>query len=294
VTGLKLRDAKSADWQSVFDFCKSTWPEYGDYIPRVWRGWLNDRRGRLIVAEMDGHPIGIAKVTQFSKGEIWLEGLRVDPRYRGRGIARALNVEVLRTVRRMRPRAVRFCTGSDNRATRHMAEKMGFEIVARLRYYWQKSRRARVRGEFARKGDAETLHALVLDSPFLRLTAGLIAEGWVFREYNRALLNRYIREKRVVLLRRGKEIRGVAFYPFEENDGSLTLGFVDGDDVSTGILAKNCMYLAAARRLRYCSIAVPTRGFARICEGKGYKRADSVGQVVYELSWTRLESLTLR
>lgn len=294
MTGLKLRDARSADRQAVFEFCKSTWPEYGDYIPRVWRGWLRDGRGRFIVAEWDGRPIGLAKVTEFSKGEIWLEGLRVDPGYRGKGIARSLNLEVLRTVRRMQPRAVRFCTGRENRATRHMAEKMGFEIVSRLRYYWQKSRRARVRGEFARKSDTDTVHGFILDSRFLRLTSGLIAEGWVFREYSRVVLNRYIREKRVILLRRSTKLSGVAVYPFEENDGSLTLGFVDGDEVSIGILAKNCMYLAAARRLGYCSVAVPTRGFARMVESKGYKRADSVGQIVYELGREKLESLTLR
>lgn len=291
--GLRLRDALPADRQAIMDFCRSTWPDYGDYIPRVWPRWIADTAGRLIVAQLAGRPVGIGKITQFSPGEVWLEGLRVDPRYRRQGVARAINREVLRTVSRMKPRAVRFCTGMTNRATRRMAEKHGFRVAARLRYYWQKARRAEVRGAFARKQDIEVVYDFILNSRFLRLTSGLIAEGWVFREFSRSLLEAYMKEKRVVVLARSGTIGGVAIYPFEENDRSLTLGFVEGDQVSTRVLARNCMYLAKARNQSYCSVAVPSRGYARKVEHAGYRRKDSVGQVVYELGGTDLRRLSV-
>ena len=291
--GLTLRDAFPADRQAILDFCKSTWPDYGDYIPRVWRQWIADTGGRLIVAELDERPVGIGKITQLSPGELWLEGLRVDPRYRRRGIARAMNLEVLRTVRRMKPRAVRFCTGMTNRATRRMAEKHGFRVAARLRYYWQKARKAGVRGDFAVKRDIESVHDFILNSRFLRLTSGLIAEGWVFREFNRGLLEAYVKEKRVIVLTSSGAIVGVAIYPFEENDRSLTLGFVEGDEASVALLARNCMYLARARNLSYCSAAIPSCSYARRIEHAGYRRKDSVGQVVYELGRRDLERLSI-
>jgi ribosomal protein S18 acetylase RimI-like enzyme len=294
VRGLKLRDAQAGDRQAVFDFCRDTWPGYGDYIPRVWRDWLRDRSGRVIVAELDGRPVGLAKVTEFSKGEIWLEGLRVGREYRHRGIARALNLEVLQTVRRLQPRVVRLCTGADNLAARRMAEKGGFRIAARLRYYWQKSRKARVRGEIACKGDIDSLSEFILNSRYLRLTSGLIAEGWVFREFNRRLLTRYVNEQRVVVIRKPAGIAGAAIFPYEENDRSLALGFVDGDEGSIGILARNCMYLARMQGLTYCSVAVPSRRFAGSVEKAGFRRKDSTGQVVYELGGKVLESPALR
>jgi len=293
VKGLRLRDAVPADRQTILDFCKSTWPDYGDYLPRVWRQWIADTAGRLIVAELDGQPVGIGKITQFGPGELWLEGLRVDPRYRRQGIARAINLEVLRTVRRMRPRAVRFCTGMTNRATRRMAEQHGFRVAARLRYYWQKARKAEVRGDFAVRRDIEGVHDFILKSRCLRLTSGLIAEGWVFREFNRGLLEMYVREKRVIVFPRSGVIGGVAIYPFEANDRSLTLGFVEGDEASVRILARNCMYLARARNLSHCSVAVPSRGYARKIEHAGYRRKDSGGQVVYELGGRDLERLSV-
>ena len=290
--GLKLRDADPADRKAILGFCRSTWPEYGDYIPRVWRKWIADKGGRLIVAELDGRPVGMGKISEFSPGEVWLEGLRVDRRYRRQGIARAINLEVLRTVRRMKPRAVRFCTGMTNSATRRMAERHGFRVAARLRYYWQKSRKARVRGTFADRRDLDRLCDFILNSKFLRLTSGLIAEGWIFREFSRALLKRYIYEKRVMVIPKSGTFGGAAIYPFEENDRALTLGFVEGDEPSIRVLAKNCMYLARSQDQPYCSIAVPTRGYARNVEHAGYMRKDSVGQVVYELAGADLKRLS--
>jgi hypothetical protein len=190
---------------------------------------------------------------------------------------------VLKMIKRMEPRAVRFCTGLSNKAARSMAEKHGFNLAARLRYYWRKSRKARVRGDFARKRDFERVYDFIANSRFLRLTSGLIAEGWIFREFCRDLLTKYVREKRVMILRTSQGIRGVAVYPFEENDRSLTLGFVDGDRGSIRDLSRNCMYLAKVRDLAYCSVAVPTRTYAKILEEAGYRRKDSVGQAVYEL-----------
>lgn len=290
--GLRLRDALPADCGIILDFCRATWPDYGDYIHRVWRHWISDTGGRLIVADLRGRPVGIGKITEFSPGELWLEGLRVDPKFRRQGIARAINLEVLRTVKRMKPRAVRFCTGMTNRATRRMAEKHGFRVAARLRYYWQKARKAGIRGEFVAKDDIGKVYDFVLNSRFLRLTSGLIAEGWVFREFNRTLLEAYVNENRVALIRRSGAIKGVAIYPFEENDGSLTLGFVDGEEAPIMTLAKNCMYLSRARNLSYCSVAVPSRFYVRWIERAGYRRKDSVGQVVYELLGPDLNRLS--
>ncbi|HEC83492.1 MAG TPA: GNAT family N-acetyltransferase, partial [Firmicutes bacterium] len=145
--GLKLRDARNADKKVVLDFCRNTWPGYGDFIPQVWDRWIRQRRGRFIVAELEGQPVGIAKITDFGYGEIWLEGLRVDPRHRRKGIARAINREVLRTLKLIKPRVARFCTAQSNRASRKIGSQYGFSVIARFRYYWDEPRRGRISGE---------------------------------------------------------------------------------------------------------------------------------------------------
>jgi ribosomal protein S18 acetylase RimI-like enzyme len=268
----------------VFDFCRSTWPGYGDFIPRAWSRWIGDPAGRFIVAELNSIPVGIAKISDFGGGEVWLEGLRVDARYRGRGIADAVNLEVLQTLKRMKPRRVRFCTGLTNRASRRLGQKYGFDIAARFRYYWAKPRRGTPRGAVAGRADAASVYDFVTGSRFMKMSSGLISEGWVFREFSRSLLRRYISRGSVMILKAGGEIRGAGIYPREENENALVLGFVDGNEPAIKMLARNCRYLAKAGGYAECSVVVPSRQFPRVIDDAGYARKDSIGQVVFEYS----------
>lgn len=281
---LRMRDARPEDKRAVFEFTRRTWGQYGDFIPRVWNRWISDTAGRFIVAELDGVPVGTARIRDFGNGEIWLEGLRVDPKHRGKGIARAINLEVVRTLRRMKPRAVRYCTGAGNKASRHIGSSFGFKIAARLRYYWLRSRKGSLAGEFATARDLEALWQLMRASRFLARSGGLIAEGWIFREATPGLLAAYIRRRRVMVIRDAGKIVAAAIYPAEENDRSLTMGFVDGTPAAVGALARNLRTLAARHGRRFCSIAVPSGGFPRMLHSAGIKRKDSMGQVVLEFA----------
>jgi ribosomal protein S18 acetylase RimI-like enzyme len=277
-----LRDVRPEDKENILSFCRNTWPGYGDFIPRAWDSWLRQRRGRFIVAELGNTPVGIAKVTDFGRGEVWLEGLRVDPRYRRRGIGNAINMEVARTLNRMRPQHIRFCTAQTNRASRRIGTKYGFDLVARFRNYWGKARRGKPRGDFADPSQIAEVHDFMRESRFIKLSSGLIAEGWIFRQFSRRLLSGYIRAGKVVILRKAGGIRGVGIYPLESYDDCLDLGFVDGDDRAVETLIRNCFYLARQMDLPYCSASVPTRRFAGLAEQAGFERKDSIGQVVFE------------
>jgi len=279
---LKLRDARNADKKVVLDFCRNTWPGYGDFIPQVWDRWIRQRRGRFIVAELEGQPVGIAKITDFGYGEIWLEGLRVDPRHRRKGIARAINREVLRTLKLIKPRVVRFCTAQSNRASRKIGSQYGFSVIARFRYYWDEPRRGRISGEVVGEEDIGAIYDFVARSQFLRLSSGLVAEGWIFREFSRRLLRRYLRRGWVYAVRRRGILRGVAIYPYEESEGGITVGFVDGEEQVIKSLVRNCRYLAARQGVESCSVAVPSRLFPRLVEEAGYSRKQSIGQVVMQ------------
>lgn len=278
-----LRDALPEDKPGVIAFCSRTWREYGDFIPRVWDRWIAQKSGRLIVAEVDGCPVGIAKITDFGQGEIWLEGLRVDRKWRRRGIATLITQEILRTLKRLEPKSVRYCTAASNKISRRIGEKSGFRISARFRYYWRRSARGSIFGQHASSRDLNRIIEFITNSRFLRLSNGLISEGWIFREFSRKLIKRYIDQARVIICLENGEISGVGIYPDEINEGTITLGFVDGWDEETIVrLSSNCHRIAYDLKLRYCSAAVPTRYFSRLLERCGYKRSSSVAQVVME------------
>ena len=85
-----------------------------------------------------------------------------------------------------------------------------------------------------------------------------------------------------MVIRKREQIVGVAIYPVEENDRSLTMGFVDGSPAAVKALARNSWYLAAAHGHKFCSAAVPSKGFPKLLDGAGFRRKDSMGQVVLE------------
>lgn len=98
------------------EFCNNTF-RWGDYIHEVWDTWYSDRNGALMVAEIKSNNIGvnhtkstmtaaapehrISSITTQVVGvshayvcpkrkQVWLEGIRVNPKYRRTGIASQL------------------------------------------------------------------------------------------------------------------------------------------------------------------------------------------------------------
>lgn len=82
---LMIREANIEDKVHVLKFCKDTF-SWGDYIDQVWDSWLSE--GNLFICE-NQHPIGICHAF-YSKDQIWIEGIRVDPNFRRQKIASQL------------------------------------------------------------------------------------------------------------------------------------------------------------------------------------------------------------
>lgn len=81
-----MRSARMDDWDDVRDFCTRTF-SWGDYIEEVWDDWVDG--GGLIVCEEDGAILGISHLA-LAGDEAWMEGIRVRPSARRRGIGSAL------------------------------------------------------------------------------------------------------------------------------------------------------------------------------------------------------------
>ncbi|MGY5151034.1 MAG: GNAT family N-acetyltransferase [Candidatus Nitrosopumilus sp. bin_6a] len=82
---IKIRNATNLDKIPVLKFCKNTF-SWGDYIEHVWDYWLSE--GDLFLAQKQ-YPIGICHAS-YSKDQIWIEGIRIDPKFRRQNIASQL------------------------------------------------------------------------------------------------------------------------------------------------------------------------------------------------------------
>ena len=108
-----VRRVTPADKEAVLAFATSTWDGW-DYIPSVFDHWVSAPDGVFLAVlpapAADGAPpldttgepldpervIAISRVTFLSDEDAWIEGIRVDPRVRGMGIATVLQVAELR------------------------------------------------------------------------------------------------------------------------------------------------------------------------------------------------------
>lgn len=129
-----VRPARAEDREPVLAFCAHTWSE-GDYIEEVWEEWLSDERGALLVAVSMDRPIGLIHVALCSDDEAWLEGIRVDPALRRRGIGRMLVSRALVAARERGAKVARLFTGHDNAASHGLIAAFGFKRVAEVVRY---------------------------------------------------------------------------------------------------------------------------------------------------------------
>lgn len=157
---VKIRRVREGDRGFVLGYCRDTFG-WGDYIDSVWDDWQSDGEflaceDRALVSSSSTGPIGVCHV-HLSPGQAWIEGIRVHPQYRRRGIATRLVREAeqmaLRRLRRQQqpqrrpgpppPRgagrggglAAAMIIDARNEPSLAMARLLGYEITSAWTYH---------------------------------------------------------------------------------------------------------------------------------------------------------------
>lgn len=94
---VNLRPARPDDHDAVVAFTERVWTDRdGDYIPHIYHDWIagDGDTQRTLVADTGDEIAGIAQGVLLSDHESWGQGMRVNPDYRGEGIASALTHEL--------------------------------------------------------------------------------------------------------------------------------------------------------------------------------------------------------
>lgn len=92
---LEVRHAEPGDFDAIADFTSGIWTDRGgDYIPHVYHDWIEhdgDDQQTFVVDPGNGEVAGIVQAVLLSEHEAWFQGMRVNPDYRGAGVAAMLN-----------------------------------------------------------------------------------------------------------------------------------------------------------------------------------------------------------
>ncbi len=129
-----VRPARPSDKAPLMSFIKDVWGGH-DYIPKVWDDWLNDKRGKMFVVEVDGVPVGMNRVRFLEDGSAWFEGVRVHPSFRGKGLASMLGENSMKFAKEKGVRIFRLTSGSHNKVAHRQIGRIRFGEVARFSVY---------------------------------------------------------------------------------------------------------------------------------------------------------------
>lgn len=127
---LHVRKAELRDRADLAEISRATW-EGHDYLEGITDSWLADFG--FMVGELSGRVVACGKITGMPGGVAWLEGLRVHPDFRGRGLGRVMSRRILKEALGLlesgKFTGIEFSTYIGNLESRSMAEKQGFRIT---------------------------------------------------------------------------------------------------------------------------------------------------------------------
>jgi len=171
----RVRPAKPTDKGQLMSFVKDIWGGH-DYIPRIWDEWLKDKTGRMFVVEFNDIPVGMSRVRFLEDGSAWLEGARVHPDFRGRGLASMLGEESMRFAMERGANVFRLTSWSGNRAAHRAIARMNFKETSRISAYGpEKGTRFAPQKEVSPAGmnDLALVKKLISESREFRLGSGV-------------------------------------------------------------------------------------------------------------------------
>jgi len=247
---ITFRKAIAADKPRILTIAAQVW-EGEDYIPDVIDAWLQPDAPPLLAACVDDELIGFARYARLFPSYAWFEGLRVDPAWQGRGVARALMEHLLERARLDGVRRVGASTYVDNFASQHLMETHGFTRAASFVYCEASATELRDEATGSEAGvisiPPDEALAFIQRSRFLQVSRGFFPHSWRF--YPFALgPETILREMRYLLgIRRDGELAALLCAgKSAHGPRSFSVDFLDGNPDAMKALARHAVRLAGS------------------------------------------------
>ncbi|MBF6592279.1 MAG: GNAT family N-acetyltransferase [Ktedonobacterales bacterium] len=283
LAALAVRSAQPEDRDAVFAFCARTWGDDGDYLPSVWDAWLRDTTGTLLIGTLDEWPVAVAHIRMLSDDEAWIEGVRVDPTLRQRGLGRVLISRALVVARERGAAVARLISDADNLPSQRLFAAFGFTRVAELAHYQAEPLTLETKAELSpllipTEADFERIWAWLEQSNLTPFNGGLEVNHWTARALTEPQLRAYLTMGAVMLLEAYETIQALAVAVVEAPEETkpmpvLFVRYMDGQAEGIGRLALALRRRAAERHLTGVRLWLPDLHILQdAMDGAGYLR----------------------
>lgn len=277
---MTIRPARPDDRPAMERICAHTW-EWGDYIPEVWDDWLADEQGLLIVGELADDVVALSRFRFQEPEQIWLEGMRVDPEYRRRGIGRQFLDHSIAFAQERGARVVRLSTSYHNIPAHTLTAQAGMERVGEYQLRVADPLPGAPEPVLLSAEHADQVRAFLLDSPMMAYTHGLYSVDWAWQELSPARVSQFLKVGQFAawLSPDGRLVALALLHAYAE-DSELWIGFIDGEAAAVPELATAVRAHAARIRAEKVQVMVPDLGWLRADLSKaGYATGEWEGEL---------------
>jgi N-acetylglutamate synthase-like GNAT family acetyltransferase len=222
---LQIRKATKSDKKPILDFCQS--PSSGvDYIANVWDSWLEE--GKFLAMEYKGKPIGVCHAS-FSKNQVWIEGLRINPKFRQRGYGSGLVLRAEQIAKRKHHKISRMIISNSNKKSIKLAKSLGYTIEDKWYLYNLKPKRQQSRVIAA--SNPKQIENLIDSDTY--------SKSWKWFAFDKSSLSKLIKKRRILVFAKNKKALAVGIWNDSKIDNAvLQIGYLNGS--KTGM--KNILY----------------------------------------------------
>jgi ribosomal protein S18 acetylase RimI-like enzyme len=243
------------DREEVVKVTKDIW-DGDDYIPQYFDQWVGDSSGEFVKALYNGSIVGLGKLTMVSERDSWIEGLRKDPQFDGRGVGTAImNYFLDRLTKDSLIDSIRLSTYIHNLEALAIFEKLGFEKIDTRSYkYLQLDREERytIDPHIDITPDFDEVLNYLRSSNYLRSIEKGINRNWVVYPFSEDLIKSYLDDNQIGVFKVDNRVVGVVLW-YNTID-SCSISIIDGDLSVMKELVKVVYNMMIERGFNYLSI----------------------------------------
>lgn len=248
-----IRKAKVSDKNSVLEFCKTTF-SWGDYIADVWDYWKLE--GNLLVLTEKNTPVAICH-SCFFDSQVWIEGIRVNEKFRKKGFAKNLVLESELLAKKKKCIISKMLIATNNKNSLKLAYKLNYKKESIWNFY------SFIPKKSIKKMNVTIANKKIID--FLLLHLSSYVKSWRWIPFTKNNISTLIKEKRIIYTVHKNVIDTIIIYTESEHfEKTLILTLISGTKNGIEEIIRYIQNYAVKKNIKRIQILTKEKPFPKI------------------------------